>query len=617
MDSPKSDGNAAEPSFPVSSLPAQKSPFSKFLSNLSPIQSARTSRYTPRLSESSFPATPPVFGSPGLDLQQGTRFLKRDEIADSSSNAQGQCNYSPSSSAKRHLTLGSLSLVEGSGNKSKSKHESFDKILGFSSENIWSHVLEHNVGQEASQRRQGICRNLQFEATFNKKGDAGFSCQTTSDSVSFTENGGNRIIPSHTMFQSNGSDFISMKKLTDYQISQEKHIFGNERSNYLLKDISDSLISTGREVFNHDYSMAKRQVFNHVVVFRKRETYIDESEGCKRCNCKRSKCLKLYCECFAAGIYCVDSCACENCYNKPEYEDTVSDVREQIESRNPLAFAPTVVNQANTSPNVADDQNWISPSSARHKRGCKCKRSKCLKKYCECYRAKVGCSDGCRCECCDNYFGKKSESIFGAEKWKNPSQENLNTVEVMSDHVKAGTANQFSSTWEELVNLSHLTTHSRVVPSMTLPDMGGISNVLHAQSQKGNGLQLSPGHYHWYSAPLSTTLACVSKSSHELGFTNAAYDMKGYGSSNKLKDNSNLINTLKAHSPKQKRVSPPQHQLDRSDSRSTPGLQSGPKFILQAAASSPPLTPYCNTEDRMNQMEIDSQGSSHDFKCQE
>lgn len=59
-----------------------------------------------------------------------------------------------------------------------------------------------------------------------------------------------------------------------------------------------------------------------------------------------------YCECFAAGVYCVDSCACVNCYNKPEFEDTVLDIRQQIEARNPLAFTPKVVDNAiDSSPN--------------------------------------------------------------------------------------------------------------------------------------------------------------------------------------------------------------------------------------------------------------------------
>ena len=37
----------------------------------------------------------------------------------------------------------------------------------------------------------------------------------------------------------------------------------------------------------------------------------------KKCNCKKSKCLKLYCECFAAGAFC-DQCSCQNCQNTPD-----------------------------------------------------------------------------------------------------------------------------------------------------------------------------------------------------------------------------------------------------------------------------------------------------------
>lgn len=36
----------------------------------------------------------------------------------------------------------------------------------------------------------------------------------------------------------------------------------------------------------------------------------------KPCNCKQSKCLKLYCECFASGGYCdPTTCNCVNCCN--------------------------------------------------------------------------------------------------------------------------------------------------------------------------------------------------------------------------------------------------------------------------------------------------------------
>jgi hypothetical protein len=36
----------------------------------------------------------------------------------------------------------------------------------------------------------------------------------------------------------------------------------------------------------------------------------------KKCNCKKSKCLKLYCECFAAGAFC-HACSCQSCQNTP------------------------------------------------------------------------------------------------------------------------------------------------------------------------------------------------------------------------------------------------------------------------------------------------------------
>src|SRR4051794_13260825 len=39
----------------------------------------------------------------------------------------------------------------------------------------------------------------------------------------------------------------------------------------------------------------------------------------KQCNCKNSRCLKLYCECFASGAYC-EGCNCKNCFNDIPHE---------------------------------------------------------------------------------------------------------------------------------------------------------------------------------------------------------------------------------------------------------------------------------------------------------
>lgn len=35
---------------------------------------------------------------------------------------------------------------------------------------------------------------------------------------------------------------------------------------------------------------------------------------------------------------------------------------------------------------MQEDGSNFTPASARHKKGCKCKKSLCLKKYCECYQ---------------------------------------------------------------------------------------------------------------------------------------------------------------------------------------------------------------------------------------
>ena len=36
----------------------------------------------------------------------------------------------------------------------------------------------------------------------------------------------------------------------------------------------------------------------------------------RRCKCKKSRCLKLYCECFAAHVFCTPGvCRCNDCNN--------------------------------------------------------------------------------------------------------------------------------------------------------------------------------------------------------------------------------------------------------------------------------------------------------------
>ncbi|MED6125959.1 hypothetical protein PIB30_073613 [Stylosanthes scabra] len=48
----------------------------------------------------------------------------------------------------------------------------------------------------------------------------------------------------------------------------------------------------------------------------------DPNDGNKKrkqsCNCEKSQCLQLYCECFSSGNFCNDSCSCKTCMNNEE-----------------------------------------------------------------------------------------------------------------------------------------------------------------------------------------------------------------------------------------------------------------------------------------------------------
>ncbi|KAG4379242.1 hypothetical protein GLYMA_17G208500v4 [Glycine max] len=383
---------------------------------------------------------------------------------------------------------------------------------------------------------------------------------------------------------------------------------------------------------------------------KKKTSVTADDNGCKRCNCKKSKCLKLYCDCFAAGTYCTDPCACQGCLNRPEYVETVVETKQQIESRNPIAFAPKIVQPTTDISSHMDDENLTTPSSARHKRGCNCKRSMCLKKYCECYQANVGCSSGCRCEGCKNVHGKKEDYVaFG----------HTSSKERVSSIVEEGSDCTFHNKLEMVASKTVYDLHclSPITPSLQCsdealldtnemlgntpydsqiecsdaallqltplpnPEQSGTSSfssvpnecakITHSRLSHGCIRQLPGGSLRWRSSPLTPStrvgeaqyLQC-SESDSKL------FDILENETPDILKEASTPMTSVKVNSPTQKRVSPPQSCHIGIGSSSSGGLRSGRKFILKAVPTFPSLSPCINSKSNGDEDSCNSPSKS-------
>jgi hypothetical protein len=118
-----------------------------------------------------------------------------------------------------------------------------------------------------------------------------------------------------------------------------------------------------------------------------RSRQLDENRSC---SCPRSRCIKLYCECFQEGKICSIKCVCKKCKNTV-MESGPNGARtkaiQSILSRNPYAFR-----KDKPVPSEGEDVGVV----------CRCVKSQCLKLYCECFQGGMVCGKFCMCMNCLN-----------------------------------------------------------------------------------------------------------------------------------------------------------------------------------------------------------------------
>ncbi|KAL9405753.1 hypothetical protein Peur_002725 [Populus x canadensis] len=578
----------------------------------------------------------------GASFQIFPEFLQRDEAYKYSKESLGSLSKESVKEAdqrhrgiRRHLHFGAAMSCKHAGNGT---HETANLCLPARQTDFESLVPPHVETRGISGIWQaGSCsQTATLWSSFSPS-----ACE----SVRSAQNYGNRAVSacipsggdlhlnSFVRSESVGSEFSTSKKLGSNLHQQEEKLM-SDRDHYLCKEIDGiPVLSFLGEIYSHlGYEQQESQAAAgagsssyqsssimqppcdslHLIPYeqqaslckgtmpsseyadinqmspernRKKAKYTIKSEGCRRCNCKKSRCLKLYCECFAAGIYCLDTCSCVNCINKPEYEDTVLDMRQQTEARNPLAFAPKVVNNATNSP-----ANMMGG---------------------------VGCCNGCRCEGCYNPYGNKTEtSNRRAERWNNPSREQLDTLESHNDCIKAERPNQFSSTWEELADIGHLTPPSHcllgAVASSGSLNIRDCSKQFLGQSQQESSVLSPSGYLNWHHSPSSLPpklygCEALPELSSDSFFCNMMEDATPETLKNTCTPSTEGV---KSCSPNQKWVSPPKIRSHELRSSSSQGLRSGCKFILQDLPSFPPLTPYSKSQAAIHENDGDHKAST-------
>jgi hypothetical protein len=95
------------------------------------------------------------------------------------------------------------------------------------------------------------------------------------------------------------------------------------------------------------------------------------------------------------------------CENNAASEPARSVAVERTLKKNPKAFRAKIQSKAVGAAALKKGNE----SLLSHSTGCRCKKTACLKKYCECFQAGIHCGNNCKCMDCGNFEGSTDLKI--------------------------------------------------------------------------------------------------------------------------------------------------------------------------------------------------------------
>ena len=260
---------------------------------------------------------------------------------------------------------------------------------------------------------------------------------------------------------------LSKDEYTKNNFIQKRNRMDNSNKNNLQIDLE--LINKTEEIYDINcdinmrspYSQSKLNQINNSFTYKKMSIDLDDdtinqntfNKKLMGCNCKNSTCLKRYCECFSRMKYCNNNCQCKNCFNNSNNEKERTEAIKVYLVKSPMSFKK-----------INMDLNNIT---------CNCKKSNCLKNYCECFQFGLKCTYNCGCVDCKNR-NLLEKKLFFVENKSDAKKEN----NIFSDILK----NKINN----LNNIIKLKEEETIINNVNNINDKNINNNLEKQDNKIN-----------------------------------------------------------------------------------------------------------------------------------